>query len=332
VEPSLRILFFLPTGAALVNNPATGEAMGRGLPAAGGSDNTVGGMGTVINIDGELLGPHEARVSVFDRGFLYGDSVYEVVRTFRGVPFVLDRHLDRLELSAAKLAIALPPRDWLEAQIARTLAAAANAESYLRIIVTRGSGPIGLDPQLAGAPLSAILVQPFEPFPDWTYARGIRVTIPQVRRQERAEGDSAAKTGNYLNSVLAIGEARRRGYYDALLLDTRGRVSEATSANLFAVRGGTLCTPSAQTGLLQGVTRALIGEIAAEQGIALEECDLLPADLFAADELMLTSTLRGVMPVVEVDDRPIADGRPGPLTRRLQRLLQQRAEQLVAGD
>lgn len=286
-------------------------------------------MATRINIDGVLLEPDQAQIPVFDRGFLYGDSVYEVVRTYRGVPFALDRHLERLGRSAAKLALDLPDQVWLEDQIGQTMAAADNPDSYIRIIVTRGSGPLTLDPTAATTPRTVILVQAFEPFPAWMYARGIRVTIPQVRRQARAAGETTAKTGNYLNSVLALGEAKRRGYDDALLLDTHGRVAEATSANVFIARNDALCTPAQEAGPLMGVTRGLILEIARAEGIEVSECELTPDDLIAADELMLTSTLREVLPVVSVDERAIGQGRPGPVAKRLLALFRQRALEMI---
>jgi len=287
-------------------------------------------MSIRINIDGALLEPDQASIPVFDRGFLYGDSVYEVVRTYRAIPFALDRHLARLQRSAAELALSLPEPAWLETQIGRTLAAAANPESYIRLIVTRGSGPLTLDPTRATEPRTVVLVQPFEPFPEWMYERGIRVTIPQQRRQARAAGQTIAKTGNYLSSVLALGTARRRGFDDALLLDERGRVAEATSANVFVSRAGSLCTPTLETGPLMGVTRGLILEIAEAQGIAVSECELGPGDLAAADELMLTSTLREVLPVVAVDDRVIGLGRPGPMAKNLLAWFRQRALQMIS--
>lgn len=288
-------------------------------------------MTVKINLDGVLLEPEQAHVSVFDRGFLYGDSVYEVVRTYCGVPFALDRHLDRLARSAASLRLELPARTWLAEQIQRTLVAAGNPESYLRLVVTRGSGPISLDPTTAGRPLTVVLVKPLEPFAEWMYSKGIRVTIPQVRRQARLDGEPTPKTGNYLNSVLALGEARQGGFDDALLLDTRGQVAEGTSANVFAVRAGGLCTPTIQTGLLQGITRGLILQFARDEGISVVECELFPEDLQAADEVLLTSTLREVLPVVAIDQRIIGAGRPGPMGRRLLELFRRRALEMVAG-
>lgn len=300
------------------------------MPRRNFVNKSVDVMGVCINIDGQLTDPEEARVSVFDRGFLYGDSVYEVVRTYAGRPFALDRHLDRLERSARKLALELPARAWLIEQVSSTVAASGNPESYIRLIVTRGSGPISLDPTTAGAPLTVVMVKAYEGFPARMYEQGIRVSIPQVRRMPRSAKDPAAKTGNYLNSVLALGEVRRAGFDDALLLDVHGRVAEATSANVFAMRQGCLCTPTLETGLLSGVTRELLLEITRAAKLSVSECTLLPDELFAAEEVFLTSTLREIMPVVEIDGHQIGSGRPGPMYAQLRRLFTDRVQEMQA--
>lgn len=278
-------------------------------------------MAFLANIDGALSPAETAKVPVLDRGFLYGDSVYEVVRTYGGRPFALTAHLERLEGSAARLAIPLPPRRRIAEEIERTLAAAGNDESYCRVIVTRGSGPITLDPTAAVAPLFIVLVKEFVPFPDWMYERGIRVTAASVRRSSPEALDPAVKSGNYLCSVLAMGEARQRGFEDGLFLDGQGRVTEATSSNVFALLDGELVTPRLDAGLLAGVTRRLVLRLAEEAAIPAAERHVTPADLARADEVMLTSTLREVMPVVAVDSTVIGNGRPGPLCGRLRELL-----------
>jgi branched-chain amino acid aminotransferase len=277
-------------------------------------------MTTTINIDGEIGGSAAAKISVLDRGFLYGDSVYEVVRTYGGVIFALEEHMARLEHSAAHLHIELPDRAWLETEILRTVEHAAHEESYCRIIVTRGAGPITLDPTTATKSLTVIIVKPYEPFPDWSYQQGIKIAIPNIRRTARASLDPAVKSGNYLNSVLALGEARRAGYEDALMLDHQGLVTEATSSNVFALRNDKLCTPALEHGLLAGVTRGLLLRVAGENGFDCRECELKPKDLTSADEVMLTSTLREVQPVVQIDEQVIADGKPGPHSKRLREL------------
>ncbi len=282
-------------------------------------------MTGLVSIDGELTPAAEARVPVFDRGFLYGDSVYEVVRTYLGVPFHLERHLDRLERSGAALELRLPPRATLVAWIKAALRQAANPESYLRLVVTRGSGPISLDPTTAEGPRTVLLVRPLAPYPAWMYARGIAVAIPAIRRNARAALDPAVKSGNYLNNVLALGQARRAGFDDALLLDVHGRVAEGSSSNVFCVRGRELSTPPLETGLLQGVTRALVLALAPEAGLEPRERELRVEDLAAADEVWLTSTLREVLPVVRLDEATIGGGQPGPCFQAMAALFGERA-------
>jgi branched-chain amino acid aminotransferase len=282
-------------------------------------------MDEVVNIDGVITDAAGAMIPVFDRGFLYGDSVYEVVRTYGGAVFALEEHMTRLVRSAAGLELALPDQGWLRAQIAATIEACGNAECYCRVIVTRGSGPLTLDPTTARSPRTVIIAKRYEPFPEWTYRDGVALTFPSIRRTSRRSLDPSIKSGNYLNSVLALGEARRGGFFDAIMLDHRGMVTEATSSNVFALRGGTLCTPSLEHGLLAGVTRGILIGVARGAGLEVSERELTVDDLIAADEVMLTSTLREVMPVVRIDDAPIADGRPGPVAARLKALFHEHA-------
>jgi branched-chain amino acid aminotransferase len=284
-----------------------------------------------INIQGELFLPEDARISVLDRGFLYGDSVYEVVRTYDGIVFAFEEHLQRLVHSAASLGISLPDRAWLRAQVERTIQAAGNPESYCRIVITRGSGPITLDPTTALGNCTVIFAKPYEPFPDWMYTKGIKVAIPSIRRNLQAALDPAIKSGNYLNSVLALGEARKGGFDDALMLDFKGRVTEATSSNVFAWKDSKLLTPKLDTGILEGVTRGFIIQLCRKENIPVEECDLFPDDLYAADEVMVTSTLKEVLPVTQVCERLIGGGKPGPTAARLRDLFSRQAKRKVHG-
>jgi len=274
-------------------------------------------MDYVVNIDGRLCGPDDAVIPVVDRGFLYGDSVYEVIRTYDGRLFALGEHLDRLSRSAQRLFIDLPERDWLEEQVRGTLQHGSFPESYCRIIVTRGSGPITLDPTTAEKPRTIILVKPFVPYPAWMYENGIKILIPSVRRTPPASLDPAIKSGNYLNSILALGEARRAGYDDALMLDTQGRVTEFTAANVFVWKDQKLLTPALETGILDGVTRGILLFLARSGGLPCLESFLSQADLEAADEVLLTSTLREVLPVVRINEHSVGTGLPGPVTRSL---------------
>jgi len=278
-------------------------------------------MSFYININGEIFPEQNAKISVLDRGFLYGDSVFEVIRTYQGKPFALEPHLQRLAQSARRLAIALPEQSQIERELHRTLGVANNAESYCRIIVTRGEGPITLDPTTATKVTTVIMVKDYVPFPEWMYTRGIRLAIPNVRRTSRKALDPAIKSGNYLNSVIAFGEAKKRGFDDAVILGSDGFVTESTSSNVLVVKNGTLCTPPLDSGLLAGVTRRLVLRLARDNDIPTEEKPLTVDDLNSADEVMLTSTLREVMPVVSVEQQTIGTGKPGPVTERLAKIV-----------
>jgi branched-chain amino acid aminotransferase len=284
-------------------------------------------MSVLVNVDGRLVPPEEAFVPVLDRGFLYGDSVYEVVRTYRGRVFELGRHLDRMDRSAAGIALQLPPRERIERELSRTLQASGNAESYARIVVTRGEGKFGLAPHLAtGQPRLIVVVRPLEPPPPEAYERGLRMAIAVTRRNPREVLDPALKTGNYLNSVLALREAHEAGADDALLLDLRGHVTEGSSSNVFFVQEGVVVTPPLQVGILHGVTRGIVIELARGEGLIVREEPHGPEALAAADEVFVTSTIREVLAVTSLvllagggqsPVRTVADGKPGPITRRL---------------
>lgn len=278
-------------------------------------------MSQQVYVNGAITEPGSAMISVFDRGFLYGDSVYEVLRTAGGRSVDLDRHLQRLGRSAATIALELPPDATVRTAVSDTVAAAANPDSYIRIIVTRGGGPINLDPASAERPSLLVIVAPLVMPAADLYTRGARLAIVGVERTSRRAVDPAVKSGNYLNNIMALAEAKRAGAYEALMLGPDGRVAEGSTSNVFAVRGGRCTTPFLSTGLLPGITRQRVMELAAAAGIVAEEGDLLPDDLRSADEVFITSSIRGVMPASHVDGQPIAGGvAPGPVSRRLMSL------------
>jgi len=302
-------------------------------------------MPTVVNTDGALVAPERAVVSVFDRGFLYGDSVYEVVRTYRGEPFELERHLARLARSAERLALALP---WdparTRAELARTLAASLGGDEpdpaaapwnvgqrALRVVMTRGAGELGLDPALAVDPRALVIATPLRAPPLSAYRDGVALRVVGVRHDAPEAVDTRAKTGAHLANVLAVAEARREGAHEALLLDRDGFVTEGASSNVFAVRGGALLTPSLEAGILEGVTRALVLELAREAGIEVREGPLRPEALAAADELFVTSSAREVLPATLLDGRRVGSGRVGPLTTHLHSLFRCRADRAPGG-
>ena len=283
-------------------------------------------MGTLVNVEGRLVPPEQAVVPVLDRGFLYGDSVYEVVRTYGGRVFELGRHLARMERTAVRIGLALPPRSRIEAELSRTLDAAGNGESYARIIVTRGEGRFGLAPHLAEGLNRLIgIVRPLEPPAPEQYERGLQLAVARIRRNPPQALDPALKTGNYLNSALALRESHAAGADDALLLDLNGQVTEASTSNVFFVQGGAVVTPPLALGMLEGVTRGLVIEVARAEGLSVREESHRPQAFAEADEAFVTSTIREVMAVTslvflggdEPDLRRIAAGKPGLITRRL---------------
>ena len=270
-----------------------------------------------VYVNGAIGDEGSAVVSIFDRGFLYGDSVYEVLRTAGGRPVDFDRHLDRLARSAGSIMLSLPDQARIRAAVGQTLAAAGNPESYIRIVVTRGAGRIALDLDAAGTPSLIVIVSDLKMPRAELYTDGAVIAIVGVERTSRRAVDPAVKSGNYLNSILALAEAQRRGAYEALMLGPDGRVAEGSTSNVFAVRGGELTTPTLTTGILAGITRQRVIELARAAGLTAGEGDLYPDDLRGADEVFITSSIRGVMPVRQVDDRIISGGAPGPITRRL---------------
>ena len=299
-------------------------------------------MPTLVNLDGRLVPPEQALVPVFDRGFLYGDSVYEVMRTYGGVPFALERHLARLQRSAGYLALPLPPAAELQEAIARTLAAAGNPESYVRVVVTRGEGKFGLHPAFSTERRVVVIVKPLELPAAELYARGLKLAVVGLRRNSPRTLDPAAKTGNYLNSVLALAQAQRLGCDDAVLLDLVGRVTELSSSNIFFVKDRVIVTPALAAGLLEGVTRGVVMELARAAHFIVQEAFHGPEALAAADEVFVTSTLREVMPVCQVvfggqsagealqleaagETRTIGAGQPGPVAKELRELFQRKA-------
>jgi branched-chain amino acid aminotransferase len=284
-------------------------------------------MGVKVYIDGALLGEAEATIPVWDRGFLYGDSVYEVMRTAGGRPVDLSLHLERLVRSAASIALSVPSPQVLREAISRTLEAAGNDDSYVRIVVTRGSGDIGLDTALADHPRTLVIVRPLALPPDSAYREGVRLQVVEVQRTPRRAMDPAVKSGNYLNNILALAEARKAGAYEALMCDARGRIAEGSSSNLFVVAGGVITTPALDIGLLAGITRARVLELARGAGLEVVEGTVTPAQARAAEEAFITSSIRGVLPVAHIDDARMPLGAPGPLTRRLMDLY---AEHLAA--
>ncbi len=289
-------------------------------------------MTNLCNIDGRISPEASASVSVLDRGFLFGDSVYEVLRTHHGKLLAMDLHLKRLHASAERIALELPLDDAkLEARIRETVAAADNTESYVRIIVTRGtvSRP-DIDPDCTMTPPTVILlVRALPELDPALLERGYRAWLVATRRNDRRSLDPAIKSGNYLNNILGLMEAKKHGAQIAIFLNPAGQLSEAQTANVWIVRGTRIETPFLSAGILPGITRALLLEIAQRDGLDLHEAELGEADLRAADEVFVSSTIRDVAPITSLDGAPIGDGKPGPVTMDLRRRLLAYCDSLV---
>jgi branched-chain amino acid aminotransferase len=272
----------------------------------------------VVWINGVAYSPEAALVPVYDRGFLYGDSVFETLRTYGGRPFAVDEHMARLARSAERVFIPLPiSASALAAEVMAAARAAENVESYIRIMVTRGTGPLGLDPDTAEKPNRVVFIEPLVTPSVETYERGIAVILVRAARATDATSAAGAKVANYLVSLLALREARLRGAAEALIVDARGCVLEGTTSNVFVIRGGQLVTPPEHAGILAGITRGFLLSAAADLGIPVDVRDLAAGEVFEADEIFISSSIREVLAVVRVESRGIGTGTPGPVTRTL---------------
>lgn len=271
-----------------------------------------------VYLNDKFVPQEEAVVSVFDHGFLYGDGVYETLRAYRGRVFKLADHLARLERSASRIQLRLPAGlERLADLVRETLLRNQLQEAYLRITVSRGAGEIGLDPALCKTQTLVIIAKPFQPYPQSIYTEGVPVIVAKTRRNLPEALPPQVKSLNFLNNILAKMEAKAAGAHEALMLNHRGDVTEGTTSNVFVVQAGRLRTPSVECGILDGITRELVLQLALELGIPSEEARLSMADLLRAEECFLTNTTQEVLPVTRVDGQLIGDGRPGVLTRRI---------------
>lgn len=271
-------------------------------------------------IDGRPMAPETAKVSVFDRGFLYGDSVFETLRTYGGRPFALARHLERLAASAARVYIDLPVSiEQIGREVASAIVGAGNAESYVRLTLTRGVGEtMGLDPGLSRHALRVVIVTALTSPPDATYRDGVSVITYRTERVTDGSPASGAKVGNYLMAVMASREMRKVSAAEALIVDGRGCVVEGATSNVFAVLSdGTIITPPEADGILLGITRETLLAVAADLNLPVRLESLPLETLKNAAEIFISSSIRELLPVVSVDGAPIGNGTPGPVFQRL---------------
>jgi branched-chain amino acid aminotransferase len=291
----------------------------------------------IAYVNGRVCREQDAVISVFDHGVLFGDGVYEALRTYHQEPFLLDRHIRRLRASARMLAIDFTMTDAdLEAALRQTMRAfldqepppAGPPELLVRILVTRGLGNMTYEPKSSPAPSLIIIVQTLVPPAPALFEQGVDASLVSVVRNHPQSVNPLIKSNNLLNNALAMQEALTHGSFEAILRNYRGELAECSKSNLFLVKGGVVRTPPLSAGLLGGLTREFVLEIAPEAGVVAEEATLRDEDLFGADEAFVSSTSRELVPVVRVDRRPIGTGRPGPVTHRLLQVFRERAERL----
>jgi branched-chain amino acid aminotransferase len=285
-------------------------------------------MAATVNVNGRITAEQEAVIPVFDHGFLYGEGIYETLRTYGGRLFLYDRHLRRLRNSARLIDLVLPfTGDELAAHIQETIFSAKldGAEASVRVLVPRGVGELTYDPKATPTPSWVIIVKPLSSPSSETYENGVKVVLVDVVRNHPQSVNPMIKSNNLMNSALAAQQALKRGGFEAVMRNYRGELTECTQSNLFIVKDRAVLTPPLESGLLPGITRELLFEVGPETGIDVREQVLRDDDLFAADEAFLTSTTRELLPIVTVDERPIAGGRPGPITLELLNAFRARA-------
>jgi branched-chain amino acid aminotransferase len=284
-------------------------------------------MAATVNVNGRISADRDAAISVFDHGFLYGEGIYETLRTYNGRPFLYDRHMRRLRRSAKMIVLDLPFSDEeLAAQIRETMAAAQfDGEAYIRVLVTRGIGELTYDPKATPTPSVVIIIKPNVDPPAEAFAKGVKVCLSPIMRNHPQSVNPMIKSNNLLNNALAMQEALRRGGSEAIMRNYRGELTECTQSNFFIVKGGIALTPPVEAGLLPGITREFVFEVGADASVTVRDQVLQDTDLLSADECFLTSTTKEIVPIVQVDDRTIGTGAPGPVTKKLLDAFRKRA-------
>ena len=277
-------------------------------------------------INGKLFDKADAKVSVYDHGLLYGDGIFEGIRLYSGRVFRLREHIDRLYDSARHIHLEIPrTREQMTEAVLATVKANAKQDGYIRLVVTRGAGGLGLDPARTSDPQIIIIVDDISLYPVEYYEKGLEIVTAATIRNHPNALNPRIKSLNYLNNILAKIEAVRAGCQEAIMLNHLGEVAECTGDNIFLVKKGILRTPPINAGILEGVTRNAVLELARAANIPVQEIGLTRHDVYAADECFLTGTAAEVVPVVKCDDRVIGSGKPGPITRQLR----ERFHQLV---
>lgn len=262
-----------------------------------------------IHLNGRLVPAKEAVISVFDHGFLYGDGIYETMRVYDGVTFMLDEHLRRLYRSASMIGLTIPVDvDSLKAYVYDTLIANSLKDAFVRLTISRGYGPVGLDPDLCPSPTIVIIAQEMKDYPKSFYEKGISLIISETKKNFREALNPQIKSLNFLNNIIAKIEAKKKGAYDAIMLNVYSKLAEGTINNIFFFKDNVLCTPSTECGILDGITRGIVIEIAVRAGLIVKEGEFTREELYSAEEVFITNTTLEVMPVSKVDDQEYVVG------------------------
>jgi branched-chain amino acid aminotransferase len=275
-------------------------------------------MSLKVSINGKLFDKADAKISVYDHGLLYGDGVFEGLRSYNGRVFRLEDHIDRLYASARAIHLEIPmARSELAEAVVETLKVNDLTDAYIRLVVTRGAGSLGLDPRRTSDPQVIIITDTISLYPDELYEHGLKIITSGTIRNHPAALNPRIKSLNYLNNILAKIEGTNAGCLEALMLNHQGHVAECTGDNIFIVLKGVIHTPSVDSGILEGITRQAVIDLAREIGLTVIERTMDRHDIYTADECFLTGTAAEVIPVIDCDARPIGDGHPGPITKDL---------------
>ncbi|MBS1126684.1 MAG: putative Aminodeoxychorismate lyase [Nitrospirae bacterium] len=254
-----------------------------------------------IFLNKTIVPESDAVVSVYDRGFLYGDGIYETMRAYNGVVFMLEKHLERLGRSALLTRLDIPETGFITDAVCRTMEANKLSDAYIRVTVSRGKGPIGLDPELCKEPTFVVITEDFREYPGHLYSDGVKLVIAKTRRNLVSAINPRIKSLNFLNNIFAKMEAKEGGAYEAVMLNAEGLIAEGTVSNIFFVKDNVLCTPALDVGVLDGITRELVISLAKKNDIRVSEGKFYPADLFNASEVFFTNTTSEIMPVSQVE-------------------------------
>lgn len=275
-------------------------------------------MGLQVYLDGEFVDEAEAKISVFDHGLLYGDGVFEGIRVYNRRLFMLDEHLRRLQNGAKVIRLQLPmPVGELKDRIRETVKINNLDDGYVRLIITRGIGDLGLSPFKCGTPSVIIIASTIKIYPDEVYRHGLKIMTVATRRNNPDALSPQIKSLNYLNHILAHLEVVHAGVDEGLMLNDSGYITECVVDNFFIVENGRVITPPTNVGALHGITREVVFRLCRDHGILIEEQNLSLVEAYMADEAFLTGTAAEIAPITHIDDRPVGDGEPGPVTRKL---------------